>query len=122
MKKLRERPNLAGRRIRKYRASNQLCGPANKKTVTIDTCSGSQLAIAAETIALPIKIAANTIADTRGRGRALERGHAASEMFSARSILGCRSAGILACGSRASLLASFDPPAYAGGTDLFLSL
>jgi hypothetical protein len=43
-KKLRDLPNLAGKRMRKYRSSNQLCGPANRNTVTIETCSGTQLA------------------------------------------------------------------------------
>jgi hypothetical protein len=52
----------------------------------IDICSGNQLAIADETIALRIKIAANTFADTRIRSRALARGHAGIEMFSARCI------------------------------------
>ena len=53
---------------------------ARKRLALID------LAIAADAIALAIKIAANVIAETRGRCRALARGHAAIEMFSARSI------------------------------------
>jgi hypothetical protein len=87
MKKFRERPNLAGRRIKKYRASSQLCGPANRKTVTIDTCSGSQLANAAETKALPMTMAANDRTDTRGVWRERASGHKAIEMLSTRSML-----------------------------------
>src|SRR5436309_1321863 len=52
----------------------------------IDICSGSQLAVATETISVQIKIAANVFTDTRVRSRALARGHAAIEMFSARCI------------------------------------
>lgn len=63
-----------------------MCGPAKMKTVTIDICSGSQLAIAAERIELIIKIVANTLAVTRIRSPAFARGQAAIEMFSARCI------------------------------------
>jgi hypothetical protein len=72
--------------MRKYRASNQLCGPANRNTVTIDTCSGSQLATAAETIVLQTMIAAKTPADTLVCERGFGPDHAAAEMFSTRSI------------------------------------
>jgi len=52
----------------------------------MDICSGSQLAIAAEAIALQTKIAAKAFADTRILSRVLTRGHSAIEMFSARCI------------------------------------
>lgn len=48
-KKLRDLPNRTGIRVRKYLNSNQLCGPAKRNTVMIETCRGSQVEKTTET-------------------------------------------------------------------------
>src|SRR5712691_4214150 len=86
-KKFSERPKRAGRRIRKYRSSNQLCGPAKRKTVTIETCNGNQLASAADRHALIISTPAKNLAVTRVRSTGRATGHTVKGMFAVRSIL-----------------------------------
>src|SRR5450432_2654604 len=85
MKKFRDWPKRTGSRIKKYRNSNQLCGPANRNTVTIENCNGTQLANAADKQAHAIKTPAKTRAGRRVTGFSRAARHATSSICDERS-------------------------------------
>src|SRR5215211_5947061 len=68
-KKPHNLPARAGRRPRMYRASSQLCGPANRNTVAIEKATGTQPASRAAAPARATRPAASGKPAEVGRGR-----------------------------------------------------